>query len=230
MICYAEENERLFAAGDTEELARLNLTLVHSLAGRLAASTGAEYEELFGAGCVGLTKAIGNFDPSRGFAFSTYAVPVIAGEMKRYLRDTGPVKISREIKERAMRIARQTNASIAQTGPSPTVSEIAARLGLGVDEVTEALDAARAPLSLEEEREEELGGAVVGKEDSRLDAESLSLRHALSHLPARDATLIELRYFGGLTQAQTAARLSMTQVQVSRREKKILDALRKLLE
>ncbi len=226
MICYAEENERLFADGNAEELARLNLNLVHSLAGRLAASTGVEYEELVGAGCVGLTKAIKNFDPDRGYAFSTYAVPVIAGEMKRYLRDTGPIKISREIKERAMRIARETAALTAQTGQSPTVGELAERLGLRVDEITEALDAARAPLSLEEERDEELGGAVVGREDGRLDAETLSLRQALSTLPQKDATLIRLRYFGGLTQAQAAQRLGMTQVQVSRREKKILAALR----
>ncbi len=226
MICYAEENERLFADGNAEELARLNLNLVHALAGRLAASTGVEYEELVGAGCVGLTKAIKNFDPDRGFAFSTYAVPVIAGEMKRYLRDTGPIKISREIKERAMRIARETAALTARTGQSPTVRELAERLGLSVDEITEALDAARAPLSLEEERDEELGGAVVGREDGRLDAETLSLRQALSTLPQKDATLIRLRYFGGLTQAQAAQRLGMTQVQVSRREKKILAALR----
>lgn len=226
MICYAEENERLFAAGNAEELARLNLNLVHALAGRLAASTGVEYEELVGAGCVGLTKAIKNFDPARGYAFSTYAVPVIAGEMKRYLRDTGPIKVSREIKERAIRIARETATLTAQTGQSPTVGELAGRLGLSVDEITEALDAARAPLSLEEERDEELGGAVVGREDGRLDAERLSLRQALSTLPQKDATLINLRYFGGLTQAQAAERLGMTQVQVSRREKKILAALR----
>ncbi len=226
MICYAEENERLFADGNAEELARLNLNLVHALAGRLAASTGVEYEELVGAGCVGLTKAIKNFDPDRGYAFSTYAVPVIAGEMKRYLRDTGPIKISREIKERALRIARESAALTARTGQSPTVGELAERLSLRVDEITEALDAARAPLSLEEERDEELGGAVVGREDGRLDAETLSLRQALSTLPQKDATLIRLRYFGGLTQAQAAQRLGMTQVQVSRREKKILAALR----
>ena len=230
MICYAEENERLFEKGDAEELARLNLNLVYALAGRLAASTGAEYEELVGAGCVGLTKAIRNFDPERGYAFSTYAVPVIAGEMKRFLRDTGPIKVSRDIKERAMRIARETQTMVAQTGQSPTVGELAERLSLTVDEITEALDAARVPLSLEEEREEELGGAVVGFEDGRLDAESLSLRQALSALSAKDAMLIELRYFGGLTQAQTAQRLGMTQVQVSRREKKILAALREQLQ
>lgn len=226
MICYAEENERLFADGNAEELARLNLNLVYALAGRLSATTGVEYEELVGAGCLGLTKAIQNFDPTRGYAFSTYAVPVIAGEMKRYLRDTGPIKISREIKERAIRIAKETAKITTQTGQSPTVGELAERLGLRVDEITEALDAARAPLSLEEERDEDAGGAVVGQEDGRLDAETLSLRHALSSLPPKDAALIRLRYFGGLTQAQTAARLGMTQVQVSRREKKILSSLR----
>ena len=230
MICYARENERLFADGDAERLARLNLSLVHALAGRLSAATGAEYEELFGAGCIGLTKAIRNFDPSLGYAFSTYAVPVITGEMKRYLRDTGPIKVSRQIKERALRIARETHAFALEQGQSPTVGELSLRLGLSVDEITEALDAARAPLSIEEEREEELGGTVVGREDGRLDAESLSLRQALAHLPSADAALIELRYFVGLTQAQTAARLQMSQVQVSRREKKILTALRELLE
>jgi RNA polymerase sporulation-specific sigma factor len=129
-----------------------------------------------------------------------------------------------------MRIARETQTMVAQTGQSPTVGELAERLSLTVDEITEALDAARVPLSLEEEREEELGGAVVGFEDGRLDAESLSLRQALSALSAKDAMLIELRYFGGLTQAQTAQRLGMTQVQVSRREKKILAALREQLQ
>lgn len=232
----AGENQILFArlrAGDAraaDELCRLNLALVKSLALRLSSISGLELDELIGAGSLGLCKAIESFDDTRGVAFSTYAVPVIAGEMKRLLRDGGPVKVSRALKERGVKLRRAERELSASLGRSPGIEELARATGLCPDEVVEALDAARTPASFDEEAEE--GGSLFerfGREDPGLDPERLALRQALRTLPPRDAALISLRYFGGYSQAQTAARLSLSQVQVSRREKKLLHQLRAIL-
>ncbi len=235
MLSYAEENRQLFERarnGDNaayERLADLNMKLVHNLAGRLSQSTGLEYDELVGAGCLGLTKAIQSFDADRGFAFSTYAFPIITGEMKRLLRDTGPIKVSRDIKERAVKISRISRDIEQKQGRSPTPGELAGILGCSVDDILLSLDAARAPVSLEGEGDEEGLFGCVGREDRGLNIESLSLKEAIGSLPKQDASIIALRYYSGLTQRQTADRLSLTQVQVSRREKKILEQLREYL-
>lgn len=234
MSSYAARNEALFAAlrmGDAaarEEIAGLNMGLVRTLAARLSAATGAEFEELCGAGNLGLCKAIDAYDGERGTAFSTYAVPVIAGEMKRFLRDTGPIKISRELKERALKI-RRAEREMNSEGQSPTLCGIAARLGLSPEQVSEAYDAARLPLSLESEDAEGERYERFGREDPGMAVERLNVRQAIGELAAEDAALLRLRYFAGLTQSKTAQALGVTQVQVSRREKKILLLLREKL-
>lgn len=208
-----------------------NLGLVHSLAHRLK-GRGIEYEELYSAGCVGLIKAVEGFDPSRGLKFSTYAVPVILGEMKRLFRDGGTVKVSRSLKELSVRAVRERDRLCVSLGREPAISELAEVLGVDPAMAADALGASLPPLSLTAD-DDEGGGQidlpVASPED--LMADRLALRDLLAALPERDRRLLTLRYYGGKTQTQTAEALGMTQVQVSRREKKLLLALReKLLE
>ena len=204
--------------------AERHLPLVYSLARRMANSS-VEYDELVGAGNLGLIKAIKNYDATLGFAFSTYAVPVILGEMKRYIRDNGPVKVSRTLKENYMLLKRIISDYEGKTGESPTISKLAALSGLSEEDVAESLDSAKAPLSIDDD-----SAADIGAPDSALDVEKLALTDAINALPDDEGRLIKLRYFHGLTQKETALMLSLTQVQVSRREKKILDKLKTILD
>ncbi len=203
-----------------------NTGLVHACARRFTAR-GVEYEELYSCGCVGLVKAADNFDPSLGFRFSTYAVPVIMGEMKRIFRDCGSVKVSRNIRELSLRISRAVQQYQQTEGEEPTVSQLAQMLSVSAEQVTEALSATRLPLSLSEGPGEESGGFDVPVEsEERAITERLALRQMMELLSSSDRELIILRYYKGKTQQQTASALGMTQVQVSRREKKILSHLR----
>lgn len=229
LIGRAKEGDR----AAQNKIVRENLGLVYSLAARLCGSGLAEYEDLVSAGSLGLLKAIMNFDTSRGFAFSTYAVPVIAGEMRRFIRDNGPVKVSRDIKENAVRIHRASRRYEAAEGRSPTPGELADMTGLGVDEITLAMDSCAPPLSLDQtlsdgEQDTPLF-CLLGEEDAGMNIERISLKQALADLSADDAMLISLRYFRGYTQSETAKCLHTTQVQISRREKRILLKLREML-
>ena len=201
-------------------LAQENLGLVHLCANRFK-NRGIEYEELFSAGCVGLLKAVRAFDADRGVLFSTYAVPVILGEIKRLFRDGGTIKVSRGTKELSLRLARLREKFMLQNGSEPTVSQLAA-LAQASEE--------SAPISLTEENEDGTRQIDIPTEppDEEI-AERLSLRKVLSELEERDRKLIYLRYFKNLTQTQTAKVLGMTQVQVSRREKKILSGMKEKL-
>ena len=204
-----------------------NIGLVHTCARRFT-GRGVEYDDLFQAGCVGLVKATDGFDESRGLCFSTYAVPVILGEIRRLFRDGGAIKVSRSLKELSHKIARATEQMMRETGREPTVAELAAALGAEPEQVAEAIGASVPPLSLTGDREDEDGGDLdlpVCGEEERL-TERLALKQALAELPARDRRLIILRFFGEWTQQRTAERLGMTQVQVSRRERAILSQLR----
>lgn len=203
-----------------------NLGLVHSCAHRFR-GRGVEYEDLFQAGCVGLVKASAAFDPKRGVMFSTYAVPVILGEMRRLFRDGGTVKVSRSMKELGMRAMRARESLAAGLQREPSIAELAAELKKTPEEVAQALAATAPPFSLTGDPIEGGGQTdlpVDSSEEMILDL--LSLDKSLSELPERDRQLIGLRYFRGLTQTETAVILSMTQVQVSRREKKIIEFLR----
>lgn len=212
-----------------DEFIKANIPLVHSLANRFR-GRGIEYEELFSAGSLGLVKACDNFDESRGLCFSTYAVPVILGEIKRLFRDGGAVKLSRSLKELSLRV-QKAREEFSKRGKEPTISELAEYLKLTPEEVAEAIQASAPPLSLttfdndsESENGAELDLPVESAESSLIDR--LALRQCLEKLPKDDRTLIILRYFRSKTQAETGELMGLSQVQVSRREKKILESLR----
>ncbi len=212
-----------------EKLIESNIGLVHSCAQKLK-GRGMEYDDLFQAGCMGLIKAADAFDTGRGVRFSTYAVPVILGEMRRLFRDGGTIKVSRTLKELSLKITRARERFSLEQGREPHLSELAAQLGVDESMIVEAISAAAPPLSLTA-GEEDGGGQLDLPVDSPEDALSdlLSLKQVLSQLEASDRRLVFLRYFGNKTQTQTAQELGMTQVQVSRREKKILQSLRSQL-
>ena len=206
-----------------------NMGLVHACAGRLK-GRGIEYDDLVQAGCIGLCKAADAFDYDRGVRFSTYAVPVILGEMRRLFRDGGTVKVSRTLKELSLRIGRLRENWISEFGREPQISELAHALDTSEEQVVEAISAAAVPLSLTCS-DDESGSQIDVPVDSPEEQLSnlISLRQVLADLEARDRKLVYFRYFGNMTQSQTAERLGMTQVQVSRREKKILQGMRELL-
>ena len=214
---------------ERKDLIENNIGLVHSCAGKLK-GRGIEYDDLFQAGCMGLCKAADAFDQDRGVRFSTYAVPVILGEMRRLFRDGGTVKVSRTLKELSIKINRVRERFGVQHGREPAISEIASILEVEESQVVEAVTAATPPISLTE-RDEDGGGQIDLPTDSTEDmlSDILSLKQVLGQLEPGDRKLVYLRYFSNMTQTQTAAQLGMTQVQVSRREKKILQGLRVLL-
>ena len=213
-------------------LAEENLGLVHLCANRFR-GRGVEYEELYSAGCVGLLKAVRAFDSSRGVQFSTYAVPVILGEIKRVFRDGGAIHVSRGLRERAMRLQKLQEV-FEQTHGTPTLSELSVLADCTVEACAQALCVSQAPLSLTQQSDGD------GEQDGQLDipveapdrriGDLLSLRQEMEQLAPRDRMLLELRYFRELTQTKTAQILGMTQVQVSRREKKLLSQLREALK
>ena len=212
---------------DKNKIAESHLGLVHSCCKRFAGK-GIEYEELYAAGCLGLSKAINNFDESLNFQFSTYAFPVIMGETKRLFRDGGAVKVSRSLKELAQKICRLNNESKVQSGKELTVSQLAERLEVSQEKIIDAINSIRSPVSLTAEYDEEGNPQIdVPIDDIQYEiSEKLSLRQAVASLEENDRKIITLRYFRHQTQSQTAKILNMTQVQISRREKKILAIIR----
>ncbi len=216
---------------ETLTAAENNLGLVHAVAGRFK-GRGIEYEELFSAGCLGLVKASDRFDESRGLRFSTYAVPLIMGEIKGLFRRGGALKVSRSLKETALKVSHARDDYISRFGSEPTVGELSSLSGINEELISQALCACRQPLSLtappDDDDSPSLSDIPVDSGEERL-AERLSLRQELSKLPDDDRKLIELRYFRSLTQSQTAKFLGTSQVQVCRREKKILSLLRERL-
>lgn len=198
--------------------------LVHLCARRFL-GRGMEYDDLFQAGCVGLIKAAENFDTSRGVKFSTYAVPVILGEVRRLFRDGGALRGSRGLRDLGRRAAEEAGRLRQETGKSPSVVQIAQRLGVSPEKAALALGVSQAPMSLTDQEE---GGELdipVEAPEERM-TERLTLYQILRTLEERDRKLIQYRYFQGKTQTETAALLGMTQVQVSRREKKLLAYMR----
>lgn len=206
-----------------------NLGLAHACAGRFR-GRGIEYDDLFQAGCIGLIKAADHFDPDLGYKFSTYAVPVIIGEIKRMFRDGGAVKVSRGLKELGLKINRETEAFIKQSGREPTVNELSEKLSEKPELITEAISACTPPVSLTVTNDDgEIQTDIpVDAPDGKI-TEIMSLRTELERLEEKDRKIIDLRFYKHKTQSETAKDLGMTQVQVSRRERKILLALREKL-
>ncbi|MEG0614165.1 MAG: sigma-70 family RNA polymerase sigma factor [Oscillospiraceae bacterium] len=207
-----------------------NLGLVHLCANRFR-SRGIEYDDLYSAGCIGLMKATKAFDENRGVAFSTYAVPVILGEIKRLFRDGGTIKVSRGIKELSMRASRARETFVKENGHEPLISELSAILQMPEEDVVEAISAGQPPLSLtsnfDDDEASETDIPVEGIELKIGDL--ISLKQVMSDLEPKDRQLLWYRYFKNMTQTETARVLNMTQVQVSRREKKLLGEMRELL-
>lgn len=203
-----------------------NLGLVYACA-RKFIGRGVEYEELCSCGTIGLIKAADRFDESLGFQFSTYAVPVILGEMKRIFRDSGAIKVSRSLRELNMRATAAKEEFEARFLREPALSELAEVLSVSEEELSEALSASMLPLSLSGcvDGEEETFDIPVESDEEKL-SEKLTLEALIEKLPESDREIIKLRYFQEKTQSVTAEILGMSQVQVSRREKKILLSLR----
>lgn len=207
-----------------------NMGLVHACANRFR-GRGVDYEDLVQSGCIGLLKAAGGFDESLGFMFSTYAVPAIIGEIKRIFRDGGAVKVGRSDKEKARNLIVLRDEMANELGRTPTISELAGKAGYEVAYASQLLCATMPVLSLtvdDESGECSEIDVTVGDTTEEM-GDSIALKAAVENLPERDRQIVEFRYFSGLTQSVTAKKLGMTQVQVSRREKVILQELRKKL-
>ncbi len=205
-----------------------NLGLVHLCANRFRGK-GIEYEELYSAGCIGLLKAIKAFDPGRGVRFSTYAVPVILGEIKRVFRDGGSIHVSRSLKELSMRLQRICEEYRHRESCEPSVSYLAAVTGENEADISEALCAAQPLLSLTSADDDGSQIDIPSESPDERIVDTLALRQIMQELEPADRALLELRYFRNLTQSRTAGILGMTQVQVSRREKKLLAQMRREL-
>lgn len=205
-----------------------NLGLVHLCANRFR-GRGIEYDDLFSAGCIGLLKAVKAFDSGRGVKFSTYAVPVILGEIKRLFRDGGSVRVSRSLKELSLRLQRLCESFRQKEMREPTVAELAALSGESEAEVSEALCVCQPTVSLTSGDDEEGQTDIPVEAPDESITDLIALRQIMTELEPNDRALLELRYFRGLTQTKTARALGMTQVQVSRREKKLLMQMREEL-
>lgn len=214
-----------------EALVTENAGLIWSVARRFQ-GRGAEMDDLYQLGCLGFLKAVEGFDAGFGTQFSTYAVPKIGGEIRRFLRDDGTVKVSRGIKEQAAQIKTARNRLANILGREPTVSEITAQTGISPEDIAIAEIATSATESIQRETGEEgfsLEQILTDTESEEKMLERIALNQAISRLSEREAMVIRLRYFHGLTQQRVAAVLEVSQVQVSRIEKKALGHLRELL-
>ena len=216
--------------GPREEFIQNNLGLVHACAGRFR-GRGIEYDDLYSAGCMGLVKAYDGFDEDRGVQFSTYAVPVILGEIKKLFRDGGTVKVSRSLKELGLKVNALRENIIKNTGAEPTVGQLAEALGERPEQVALAIRAGQPAISLtlaaDADDPRQLDIPIDSPEEDLADR--IGLEEVLSGLPPRDWALIYLRFFSGKTQSETARVLGTTQVQISRRERKLLREMRELL-
>ncbi|MBP3309525.1 MAG: sigma-70 family RNA polymerase sigma factor [Ruminococcus sp.] len=204
------------------------LGLVHLCANKFR-GRGIEYDELYSAGCIGLLKAVKAFDTERGVKFSTYAVPVILGEIKRLFRDGGTLKVSRSLKELSLRLQKLCEEFRQLEGREPTISELSRLSGESESDVSEALCVSQPLLSLTAGDDDEGQIDIPSEAPDEAIVDLLALRQIMARLEPNDRALLELRYFRNLTQSKTAQTLGMTQVQVSRREKKLLAQMRREL-
>ena len=209
-----------------------NSGLIWSIARRFV-GRGTEVDDLYQLGCLGFLKAVDGFDPEFGTQFSTYAVPKISGEIRRFLRDDGAIKVSRSLKEQSAAIKSVRSRLTAALGREPTVQEISRQTGFTPEEIALAETATAATESIQKETGEEgfsLENILSDTESEEKMVEKIALRQAMEALPEREGMVIRLRYFHGLTQQRVAKVLDVSQVQVSRIEKKALEKLRELLQ
>ena len=217
------------AAG--EQLLVENSGLIWSIARRYF-GRGVDPDDLYQLGCLGFLKAVEGYDTAFGTQFSTYAVPKIAGEIRRFLRDDGSVKVSRGLKERSAAIKMTRSRMTAELGREPTVGELSKEMGLSVEEIATAETATAATESIQRETGEDgftLENVLTDSDTEEQLVERIALREAIGKLPEREALVINLRYFHGLTQERVARVLQVSQVQVSRIEKKALGHLREMM-
>lgn len=227
LICKSQSGDQAAA----EALITENSGLIWSVARRFM-GRGAEADDLYQLGCLGFLKAVEGFDLEFGTQFSTYAVPKIAGEIRRFLRDDGAVKVSRGIKEQAATIKSARNHLSTALGREPTIQEISRQTGLTPEEIALAETATACTESINRETSEDgftLENILTDTESEEIMVERISLRQAIDKLPEREAMVIRLRYYHGLTQDRVSKVLSVSQVQVSRIEKRALGHLRELL-
>ena len=216
-----------------QELIEGNLRLVLSVIQRFD-KRGESPDDLFQVGCIGLIKAISNFDPDKQVRFSTYGVPMIAGEVRRYLRDNSAIRVSRSIRDVAYKVLQCKEALITTLGRDPTLEEISKELEISADEVSQALDAVCAPVSLYDPVYSD-GGDPLTVMDQVRDTkntdeqwmEHITLRDAFAGLGDREKQILSLRFMGGKTQMEVATSLGISQAQVSRLEKSAIGAMRK---
>ena len=231
------ENLLLLAKGGDEKARQMliegNLRLVLSVIQRFE-KRGENPDDLFQVGCIGLMKAIQNFDPTKQVKFSTYGVPMIAGEIRRYLRDNAPIRVSRSIRDVAYKVLQCKEGMLLRLGREPSMEEIAKELGIAENEVAQALDAVCAPVSLHEPVYTDGGDPLTVmdqvKDTRNTEAawmEKTMLRGAYNALGDREKEILSLRFFDGKTQMEVAGYLGISQAQVSRLEKNAINAMRK---
>ena len=229
-----EELIRRAQAGDAEageQLITENAGLIWAVARRFQ-GRGTELEDLYQLGCLGFLKAVSGFDSEFGTQFSTYAVPKIAGEIRRFLRDDGTVKVSRGLKEQSAAIKSVRSRLTSQLGREPSLSELSRETGLTPEEIALAETATAATESIYRETGEDgftLESVLTDTESEERMVEKIALRQAVKALPQREQQIVALRYFHGLTQQRVAAILGISQVQVSRIERKALGLLKERL-
>ena len=224
----AREGDRAAA----ETLLEANSGLIWSIARRYF-GCGVEGDDLYQLGCLGFLKAVRSFSTEYGTRFSTYAVPKISGEIRRFLRDDGAVKVSRSLKERAQSIRMARKALEQRLGREPVLTELSRETGFTPEEIAEAETATAAAASLQQENGEDgptLEELLSDPEQEERMIESLALREAIGELPKQERMVIALRYYRGMTQTRTAELLGVSQVQVSRLERRAVEALRKSLQ
>ncbi|MCH5160861.1 MAG: sigma-70 family RNA polymerase sigma factor [Clostridiales bacterium] len=214
----------------SEELVTRNSPLIKSVIRRYK-NKGVEYDDLYQLGCVGFIKAIKNFSPAYEVRFSTYAVPMIAGEVKRFLRDDGPLKVSRGTKAAAIKIARFIEEYKNSHDESPTIEVIATEFGIEAQEAVFIMDSNKSPVSLYERNDDDSTRMLLDKiqsgenEDDKLD--KMMLKTIITSLPPRERKIILLRFFADKTQSEVARVMCVSQVQISRLESKILSRIRR---
>ena len=236
-----EEKERLFVRikqGDKtarEEYIRGNLRLVLSIIQRFSGNN-ENVDDLFQIGCIGLMKAIDNFDVTQGVKFSTYAVPMIIGEIRRYLRDNNTIRVSRSLRDAAYKAIYAKELLTKELNRDPTMAEISERTGLTTEEINEAFDAIQTPVSLYEPVYKEGGDALYimdqvcdKKNREEVWIEEISLKDAMGRFTARERMIIDLRFFQGKTQMEVAEEIHISQAQVSRLEKSALKGMKNYL-